>query len=167
MVHAAKVWFLCDGYVCCHARADSDPARPQYDTVGGRVEPNETYAEAAHREVLEEALIPPDWETALASELASYPQGHQQTQHLHPRRMVIHQIATWFIDLPTTAFVTPMKYTQDGPHCGLRESLDRRHPTWRSIRDVLANLRQFSVSVPYVTAFENHLSASRTAAAEV
>ena len=87
-------------------RADSsdDPVGPHVDLPGGKVDPEETLLQAAHRE-LEEEISPYglDLRNQVEATMSAAPNGHSQARmKLSDHSYSRHQIMVWGISIPGT-----------------------------------------------------------------
>ena len=95
------VFTAADGQIFSWIRADSsnDPVGPHIDLPGGKVDPNETLLQAAHRE-LEEELSPYglDLRNRVEAALSAAPNGHSRVRlRLTANCNSYHQIIVWGI----------------------------------------------------------------------
>eukprot|EP00966_Prymnesium_polylepis_P201444 4667587-Prymnesium_polylepis.1 len=119
--------------------SDSDPAKPQYDTFGGKLDPRDDapYHRCAHRELREEFNTPRKWKGLIGLELASFIRGHRTVHLQHPRTGAQHSVATWLIPVPADLLLhyQPVAATTGG----LREMVEGSLK-WRPFDHVTANL---------------------------
>jgi len=148
---AAKVWFVrphLDGVprILSFIRTDSDPAKPQFDTLGGKMDPgdNGQYHHCARREVREEAIIPESWTAQLNSELDENPRGQDLVSLRRPSNGKTYQVAMWAVRLPP-AIAYALAYPT---LLGLMEMVPGSL-SWRPAPEVVQNLMQFRTFVPY------------------
>jgi hypothetical protein len=159
--HAAKVWFTRTfrgaPQLLSFVRADSDDARPQYDTFGGKMDPvdRSEYHRCALRELREEVALPKPWNDPLGLELASFSRGHRLVNltgpapDRHP-----HRQALWLIHLEPDLYYRTARPTANGEREMKPGTLQ-----WRPATDVIENLNSFSnVGRPVARALDELLT---------
>ena len=142
--HAAKVWFVrhhaAGPQVLSFERADSDIARPQYDTFGGKMDhrDDQQYNRCALRELREEAVIPKPWMEDLGDALVADPDGQTLVNITRRFDGSQHRVAFWVVHVPTDVATRSVRPTKAGAREMRQDTL-----AWRPVSEVVSNLEGF------------------------
>eukprot|EP00966_Prymnesium_polylepis_P126709 2930301-Prymnesium_polylepis.1 len=132
-----------------YVRADSDPAKPQYDSFGGTMDlrDDRQYHRCALRELREEAKVHRLWSDPIGLELASFPEGHKLVDLFRRANNRSYRQALWVVLLPRDVSHLPVRPTDEGLREMKPDSL-----RWRSAADVIDNISTFRTFHPIATA---------------
>ena len=165
-ISASKVWFAVrlphgepDDCISlfAHVRADSAANRPQFDTLGGKREPEDkTAGQCGLREVAEEAQLPSRWTAAMRDALQLAPGETAVVKRQAASVTELHHVHLWVVWLTpaTAAEWQQVEYTLEGRQEALNGS-----GAWFKAKDVINNIAGFRTLAPIADALAGLLEA--------
>ena len=156
--HASKIWYASVDptgrpHLFSFERDDSDPRRPQLDTVGGtRDATDATAASCARREVHEEIFLPALWEGPTNATLEADPGGQRVVELFQPSRFAVHHVSVWVVWLPWESVDVP-SFKPDGQREARPDTA-----SWRSADATWHNLAQFTFLMPLLLTLQQAIA---------
>ena len=151
---ASKVWFLRQRpdnppELMVFHRADSSMEKPQYDTFGGRMDPQDDNQahRCALRELREEVGLVEPLRSCLAEMLSAFPDGQSEVTLTKRSDNTRHRVALWLVNLPEGKASSRLpRPTAEG----LREMRVKSF-AWQPVQTVVSNLQTFWFARPMAT----------------
>ena len=165
-ISASKIWFAVrlphgepDDCISlfAHVRADSANSRPQFDTLGGKREPEDkTAGQCGLREVTEEAQLPSRWTAAMRDALQLAPGETAVVRRQAAGVTEVHHVHLWVVWLTpaTAAEWQQIEYTLEG-----RQEARSGSGAWFEAEEVINNISQFHTLAPIADALASLLEA--------